>query len=177
MIPTAAVLLAVLFGLGLMVAARSRPRLAVAPRTLTAAALTGALLLAGCAQLGPVLAAAAQGAQYLGTVLDVAEAGADAYLARHPHQSTEEVLDDAERYARQALATYNAMLTMGEAVDQGELEQARLAAVDAYDELYSLLDTLGVLRARAPDGGAETSAPLPQPLQLPPPNEVEARTR
>jgi hypothetical protein len=45
----------------------------------------------------------------------------------------------------------------------------------AYAALRELLDRLGILTATPPAGGAETDAPLPQPLELPTVDDVAAR--
>ena len=49
---------------------------------------------------------------------------------------------------------------------------ARERALKAYESLYSLLDTLGVLTGDPPLGGSETDAPEPAPLGLPNPAYV-----
>lgn len=161
-----------LIGIGLW----RRPRFAVATRAAALHALV-VLTLAGCASVLPALIAASQGAQWLGTVLDVAEAGADAFLARHPHQATEEQIDHAVRKARAALSALDAALAVAEAVGDEDVARARHEAVVAYGELRKLLDELGVLSGRAPAGGAETDAPLPEPVELPSAELIEARLR
>lgn len=127
------------------------------------------LVLTGCASLLPALAKIAQGAQWLGTVIDVADSGANAYFARHPNAEREQRVDAAVRRARIALAALDASL----AASKGD-DNARSEALKAYTELRSLLADLGVLSATPPDGGAETDAPEPEPLVLPEPNAIEA---
>ena len=128
-----------------------------------------ALAIGGCAALP--LARLAQGAQWIGAVLDVAQGGAGAYYARHPRLDDQARVDAAMLRARQALAALDAALAAGDAAATGDAAAARLAALAAYRELYALLAALGVLSGAA-DGGAESDAPLPAPLYLPPPAEV-----
>ena len=130
-------------------------------------------VLSGCGGgFLPALAKAAQGAQWLGTVLDVADAGADAYFARHPSLDAERDVDAAVRRARSALSALDAALAT--AADE-DAARASVEARRAYAELHALLDALGVLVATPPAGGAETDAPAPAPLDLPLPDEMLPR--
>lgn len=124
------------------------------------------VLCAGC-QLLPALAA---GASWLGSLLDVAEAGATAFDRRHPSVERSEKIAQGVLVARKALAALDAAIAAGE-----DPANARAEALQAYAELRAMLDAAGVLDARAPAGGAETEAPMPEPLPLPTPAEVEAR--
>lgn len=134
-----------------------------------------ALLFAplGCAGTGsllPVITAAAQGAQALGSLLGVAEAGSSAYLARHPSVETQAKVSGALGKARKALAKLDQAIAIGK-----EVERYRSAALEAYAELRELLASLGILDAKAPDGGAESVlAPMPKPFSLPLVEDVEA---
>lgn len=130
------------------------------------------VFLSGCSTLLPALAKAAQGAQYLGTVIDVADAGADAYFARHPNLDAERRVEAAMRRAHAALTALNRSLATAEAVADEDVTRARSEALSAYGALRDLLAELGVLTATPPAGGAETDAPEPEPLELPMPSEV-----
>jgi hypothetical protein len=130
--------------------------------------------LTGCAAFPAILAGVAQGAQLLGSVVDLAETGSEAYLARHPDQGKTEAIGAAVRKARAALVALNAALAAGEAADAGQTDKARSEALRAYRELRALLDEMGVLGAVPPAGGAETAAPKPEPLALPPVAAIEA---
>jgi len=141
-------------------------------RHLLAAVL--ALGLLGCAQLLPLLAQAAQGAQWIASVVDVAEGGAEAYFARHPSQGAHDTVRASVRRSRAAIAALNAAAAAGDAADAGELGRARDSALDAYRELYATLEGLGVIDAVPPPGGAETEAPVPEPLDLPSADQVAA---
>lgn len=120
------------------------------------------LITSGCAGLLPALQAAAQGAQYVGSLLDVADAGTSAYLARHPNDSDAGDIAVALRAARSALAAYDEAIAAGR-----NLDAARSALLSAYDDLRGLLDRLGVLEGRGPAGGADGDAPDPGPLPMP----------
>ena len=133
-----------------------------------------ALSSAGCASLLPALAKAAQGAQWIGTVIDVADAGSSAYFARHPNLESERKVDDALRASQGALAALNAALASAEAATDEDVVKARSEALKAYNELYKVLSDLGVLTATPPDGGAETDAPTPEPLDIPKPEQLGA---
>jgi hypothetical protein len=118
-----------------------------------------------------VISQVAQGAQWLGSLLDVADAGQRAYFDRHPSIEGEPRVAEAITRSRLALATLDHALAAGSAEDQAT---ARREAVAAYEALRKLYDELGVLDARPSPGGPETDAPLPKPLPLPTGEEVAA---
>lgn len=126
------------------------------------------ITLMGCAGMLPFLAKAAQGAQWIATALDVAEAGAGAYYAKHPSQEEREVFDGL-RDARSALEAYDRAVAIGNA---DTVAEKRALALEAYDRLYALLKRRGVLDALPPLGGAETDAPKPTPFILPTTEEL-----
>lgn len=140
----------------------------------TAAIVFCALMLTGCAGLLEALAKSGQAAQWVGTVVDVAEAGADAYFARHPNLEASRRVDVAVRRARSALAALDAALATAEAVDDQGVARAKVEALRTYSELRGLLAELGVLTATPPAGGAEGNAPEPEPVELPLPEEIKA---
>lgn len=125
--------------------------------------------LTGCTMrdVRSALSAVSTGAQWLGSLLEVADADADAWLARHPSIETQHAVDTALRRARLALAALDGTVAAGHAADSGELVAARREALAAYRALVELLDEVGVLSGRGPAGGAETEAPAPEPVQLP----------
>lgn len=129
---------------------------------------------AGCAGLLAALAPIAQGAQALGSILDVAEAGSDAYLDRHPNREAELQVGAALRRSRLALAALNAAAAAAKSADDEDLGAARKNATEAYARLRELLYDLGIPQALPPLGGAESSdAPEPEPFVLPAAAEVE----
>jgi hypothetical protein len=130
--------------------------------------------LTGCAAFPAILAGVAQGAQLLGSALDLAETGAEVYNARHPNQEREDAIRQALAKSRAALVALNAAVASGKAADDGDTVAARKAALEAYEQLRSLLDETGVLGAVPAAGGAETAAPKPEPLALPPVAAIEA---
>jgi len=125
------------------------------------AILVLALVLVGCHGWLP---AAVAGLSWLGQVLDVAQAGSRAWLARHPSHEAEDRVDAAILRARSASAALGAALAAG---DEGDAVKARREAVAAYRDLRALLDELGILEGRPAIGGAETEAPRPGRLELP----------
>lgn len=134
-----------------------------------------ALLVAGCAGLLPALQAVAQGAQWLGSAIDVAEGGCGSYFDRHPSPENEPRAEQAIARARRALAGLNAALAAGAHAEQADVSGAAQEARRAYAELHALLTALGVPQARAPEGGAENDqAPAPEPFALPTPDAVAA---
>lgn len=143
----------------------------------TAGALLFVLMFSvtACRDVRTVLDALGHGAQWLGTVLDVARGGADAYLARHPNAEAADRIAAEERRARAQLAALEALIAGGDAIDEGERDRARAAAVEAYAKLREVLKQEGVLDARPAPGGAETESPAPEPLELPTVDEVAAR--
>lgn len=144
---------------------------------MAALALTAAVACPGCAALGAALPALALGAQWLGTVLDIAQAGATAYHARHPNQSQQDRATAALTAARDALAALEQALLDSRDPEAYPVRDARLEALRRYGELRALLRDAGVLDARPPAGGAEADAPLPAPLALPTVDDLAARLR
>ena len=132
------------------------------------------LALTGCPALWAALPRVAAGASMIGSLLDVAAAGADAYLARHPSQDTEQQVAVALRRAQAAVAALHAAALAATAAEDGDLAKARTEALDAYGALRALLDAAGILDATPPLGGAEGSAPLPEPVYLPDAATVDA---
>lgn len=148
-----------------------RPPAPPAPRselpTVPGVAMLAALgMVASCSML-PALAQVGAGAQYLGSLIEVADAGARAWLDRHPSLEAQQQIDTTLRRARQALALLDAAVAAGD-----DIEAARLEALSRYEELRMVLEQVGVLDAVAPEGGAESGAPDPEPLALPTAVEV-----
>lgn len=132
------------------------------------------LFLGGCSSFLPALAKAAQGAQWLGTVIDVAETGSRAYFARHPSLENQSRFQSALARSKQALAAFDAALATGKAIEGKDLAKARSEALNAYAELYALIRDLGIMSATPPAGGAETDAPKPEPFNVPKPAQLGA---
>jgi hypothetical protein len=133
------------------------------------------LALTGCAAAAPILGALASGAQWLGSAIGVADAGQQAYFAKHPHQENEYAVADAVLRARQALAALDGTIAALDVGEKGDLAAARTKALEAYAELFDLLKALRILDGKPPDGGAESSGPEPGPLALPPPDVMAHR--
>ena len=126
------------------------------------------MMLSGCAALPSILAGIGQGAQWLGSLVDVAEAGSGAFLARHPSQAKAQQIAERVMQARLTIAALDAALAATEAGESKDVQAAKQQALTAYERLRELLSSLGVLSGKCVDcGGAETDAPQPQPLELP----------
>jgi hypothetical protein len=141
-------------------------------------ALAGVVVTqASCQGLGHAVAALgkiSQGAQYLGTLIEVAETGSALYFDRHPNVEAERDVKQRLREARLAQQAFDASLAAAKSATDGDVAGAKANAVAAYGKLRDLLESLGVLKAIPPAGGAETDAPTPQPFDLPEPSKVEA---
>lgn len=129
-------------------------------------------LSSGCAGALKALQVANIAADYLTSVVELADTGQEAYFARHPNLDAQNRVGVAMLSTRRALAAYQAASAAVSAGDAGDTKAARAAALEAYGELRALLDELGVLSGTA-EGGAETEAPDPGPLVLPTVTELE----
>lgn len=137
------------------------------------AALLLFLPLAGCAAgMVGALVRAAQVTQLIGSLIDCADDGQRAYFDRHPNMDSERRVKEAIAVARAAAAAANKVISAAEHADDGRLRQAQQEALQGYDPLWRLLEELGILAGRPPNGGAETDAPKPKPLALPPASEI-----
>jgi len=151
-----------------MASMKRRQLLGVAALCALQTGCTAAEFLAGLSKV-------AQGSQYLQSAISVAEAGADAFFRRHPSMDREAAVATALRVARQSAAALDAALATAESLHDGDLAAAREKALNAWAALKSVLDEFGIPQAKPPEGGAEnTSAPEPQPFELPERDKVEA---
>lgn len=153
-------------------------------RIMLALALLGALSAtqASCTPQDFARAAAAigkisQGAQYLGTLIEVADTGSELYFDRHPNVQAERQVKQRLRQARLAQQALDAALAAAKSANEGDVQGARTAALQAYASLRDLLQQLGIPQAAPPAGGSETDAPAPEPFELPEPSKVEALLR
>ena len=124
----------------------------------TVAMIVFAVFLAGCGS--GLLSTAAKTAHVVGDALSIIDGvadGAQKYFDRHPSMEREEAIDAAVELVREATKAEN-----------------REKAVELYDDLRGLLDEYGVIDATPPEGGAETDAPKPEPLDVPSTDEFEA---
>ena len=135
-----------------------------------------AMGLSGCSALGAALqalqagVAADQGAQWLGSIVDVGETGSERYHDRHPNPEREATVRALVMGSRLAIAAHNAKRAVG----AGDSEGTRDAVLDSIEELRGYLVSEGITDARPPDGGAETNAPPPKPFALPTRAELDA---
>jgi len=133
-----------------------------------ALALAALLLVASCLPLARVAASAS----WLGSVIDAAESAAAVYLARHPSAEVEQSLAVAVKRARLGVLALKSAALAG---SENDAAKARAEALEAYRALRELLVEAHVLDAAPAIGGAETSAPMPEPVELPSGDEVAAR--
>lgn len=133
------------------------------------------LLQFSCGAALQALQAASQGAQWLGTAIDVAEGGAERYFNRHPSLEREQDVRAAILRARLAKQALDGALAAADAADAGDVAAARTAALAAFSAMRQLLDEMGVLTATSPMGGSETDAPAPEPFELPTAKDIAAR--
>ena len=148
-----------------------------APKVILKGGIVLALLLCmGCAAAIPVLKSITEGVNWFATVIDAADAGTTRYFDRHPNMETESMVAGVFEDLQDAADLLSEAADAGESAAAGEYEQARKDALAAYARLRTLLAATCVLRACAPDGGAEnTDAPQPTPLELPTTAEVASR--
>lgn len=134
--------------------------------------------MCGCGAAGgllPALTAMGAGAQWLGSVIDAADAGQSAYFDRHPSPEREQKVKAVLRRARFAVEALDGAVAAAEGANDGDVATARTEALDSLDAIRSLFEEFGVSTGIPPLGGAETEAPLPQPFKLPTRAEVAAR--
>lgn len=115
-----------------------------------------------------------QGAQYLGTALDVAETGTRLYFDRHPNVESERKVRQRLHEARLAQQALDAALAAADGAASGDLQTARTEALRAYNAVRDLLMQLQIPQAVPPAGGSETDAPVPKPFELPDSAHMEA---
>jgi hypothetical protein len=129
---------------------------------------------AGWAKALQVAVELTQGSDYLGSVIDVAERKADRYFDRHPNLEREREVEQQFDMAREKLELLRKVIAVSDALEAGDVERARAAALDAYEALRQVLDSYGILDATPPAGGAETDAPKPQPFSMPTRADMES---
>lgn len=137
------------------------------------------LFLPGCGALPALLgalSAASRGGDVLESAIAVADAGQDAFFARHPSVEREPVVKAALRKAIQGLAAYRSALAAAKAIDDGDLLKAKEEAVESYRAAKKLLDEMGIPSATPPEGGSESEhAPIPEPFALPTADQIAVR--
>lgn len=136
---------------------------------------------AGCtpgqrAVVADVLGGVSRGSAWLASAIDAGETGAEVFFARHPDPTAMAKVRATALVAREAQAALDGLVATGEAAEAGDLDAAREQALQAYGHFRALLERLGVLAAKAPEGGAEADGvPMPHPVDLPTVAELGAR--
>lgn len=134
------------------------------------------LAITGCAGALAALQAATQGAQLIGSAVAAADEGQKAFFQRHPSLEGQTEIGKALRDAKVAVLALNRAASAAEGVEGKDYAKALADAQAAYRALHSLLKSWGILDGRAPAGGADGDGPPAEPLDLPPPDEIDART-
>lgn len=132
------------------------------------------LALPGAACIGSALPAIIQGAQLLGSAIDVADAGQRAYFSRHADMEAQIKAATAVRYARAALLALNSAQAAAQSADDGDLVAAKKSALESYKQMRALFGKLGVLTAAPRAGGADGMGPDSEPVDLPTADELAA---
>jgi hypothetical protein len=132
------------------------------------------LVLPAASCIQQALPRIAQGAQLLGSVVDVAEAGSKAYFAKHANMESQLKVEAKIRQLRQAIAALNTAQLLAKSATDGNLIEAKDYALELYKQLRALLVELGVLDAKPPMGGATGEGPDPEPFELPTVEQIEA---
>ncbi len=123
--------------------------------------------LCGCAGWSTALGKVAQVTQWIGTVVDVASAGQKAYFDRHPNMEAERLIEDKVRQTKKAIELLDRAIAAAKSADDASVQNARANALKEYGGLRDAMEQRGILDAKPPDGGPETDAPEPKPLDLP----------
>lgn len=105
--------------------------------------------------------------QVLDSSIQFVESGADAYFDRHPSPVNSGKLREAIAIAKASQVALTEVLATAKAMSQADIDAAIMSAVAAYEALYNLATSLGVLEAIPPEGGAENElAPSPIPIDV-----------
>lgn len=137
-----------------------------------AAAMILFLALTGCAAVLPYLVAAGQVAQWVSTIIDQVEPVKEAYFDARPSPDIELRIDQAVARTRMALSALNEAVLAAESSHDADIEGAKTHLLACYEELYSLLESSGLLGEMAGLGAAPGGGP-----PIPTPDDVEARLR
>lgn len=102
------------------------------------------LTLAGCLQLMPAIQGAMNVAQWIGSVIEVADHGQKSWFKLNPNEGEQARIEAAMYRSRKALAALNGIALASKSIDEQNLSAARKELVDAYKELETLFLSLNV---------------------------------
>lgn len=133
-----------------------------------------ALTLSGCGAVLSALASVAPAVGLIGSAIDAADEGADAFFARHPSLAGKAEIDRGVKDARLALLAYNRAAAAASSVDSGDMAAAKAHILATWSALRALLSSWGVLTGVGPAGGADGAGGPVQPLDVPTVAEIDA---
>ena len=102
------------------------------------------LFLTGCPQLLPALQGAMNVAQWVGSVIEVADHSQKSWFKLNPNESEQAKIEAALYRSRKALAALNGIALASKSIDEQNLVAARKELMDAYKELEALFLSLNV---------------------------------
>lgn len=100
------------------------------------------LTLTGCPQLLPVIQGVMNVAQWVGSVIEVADQSQKNWFALNPSQGKQLEVEQAVLRARKALAALNSVAIASKSLDEKDLVAARAELIQAYKDLEALLASL-----------------------------------
>lgn len=102
------------------------------------------LFLAGCPQLVPVVQGALNAAQWIGSVIEVANQSQRTWFEVNPDVPKQIETERAILRARQALVAMNGVAVASKSVDNQDLVKAKKDLIEAYRALEALFLSLNV---------------------------------
>lgn len=109
-----------------------------------AAILALSLFTAGCPQLVPIIQGAMNAAQWIGSIIEVADHSQRSWFAANPDLEKQIQMEAALLRARKALAAMNAVAVAAKSADDGNLVKAKADLIEAYKALEQLFLSLSV---------------------------------
>jgi hypothetical protein len=102
------------------------------------------LFLTGCPQLLPALQGAMNVAQWVGSVIEVADHSQKSWFKLNPNDGEQAKVEAAMYRSRKALAALNGIALASKSIDEQNLVAARKELLDAYKELEALFLSMNV---------------------------------
>jgi len=102
------------------------------------------LFLAGCPSFLPAIQGAINAAQWVGSIIDVADDSQKSWFKLNPNGSEQEKVEIAMFRARRALSALNGLALASKSVDEQNMVAARRELLDAYKNLEALFLSLSV---------------------------------
>lgn len=106
------------------------------------ATLALCLFLAGCPSFLPAIQGAINAAQWVGSIIDVADDSQKSWFKLNPNGSEQEKVEIAMFRARRALSALNGISLASKSLDEQNVVAARKELVDAYRDLEALFLSL-----------------------------------